>query len=158
MRAIVAATALCIAPAIVSAQAPQTKRCGDGTTSTRSSFACWGHGGVDTTHAVERPRAESPKHHASEAVQAGEPRSKHAKSAVHTKPKPSAHHARTEHHPAPAAKKKDAESHRGWLPWRHKKGDEQSAKKSKKTKVKKTKKHEKSSRLPVPKRPNGQPR
>ena len=161
MRLIAAASALCIAPAIASAQAPQTKRCGDGTTSTRSTFACWGHGGVDTTHVVERPKAETPKHHTSEAVQAGEPRSKHVKSTAHTKSKPSAHHAKTEHHAAPTAKKKQAEEHRGWLPWRHRKGDEQSAKKSKAkktTKTTKTKKHEKSSRLPVPERPNGQPR
>ena len=156
MRLIVAATALCMAPAIASAQAPQTKRCGDGTTSTRTTFACWGHGGVDTTHAVERPRAETPKHHASEAVQAGEPRSKHAKSTAHAKPKPAAHRAKAEHHPAPAAKKKEAEGHRGWLPWRHKKGDEH-AKKTKPKKTK-TKKHEKSSRLPVPEHPNVQPR
>lgn len=150
MRAILAATALCVAPAIASAQAPQTKRCGDGTTSSRSYFACLGHGGVDTAHAVERPRAASPRHHSAEAVQAGEPRSKHAKSTAHTKSKSSAHHARGEHHPAPAAKKQE-EGHRGWLPWRHKKANEQKAKKPKK-------KHEKSSRLPVPERPNGQPR
>ena len=163
MRLIVGATALCVAPAIASAQAPQTKRCGDGTTSTRTTFACWGHGGVDTTHAADRPRAETRRHHASEAVQAGEPRSKHAKSTAHAKPKPAAHRAKPEHHPAPAAKKKEAEGHRGWLPWRHKKVDEQSAKNSKKTKAKNTKakttkKHDKSSRLPVPEHPNGQPR
>jgi hypothetical protein len=153
MRAILAATAFCVAPAIASAQAPQSKRCGDGTTSTRSYFACLGHGGVDTSHAVERPRAEPPKHHTAEAVQAGEPRSKHAKSTAHAKSKTSVHHARTEHHPAPAAKQKQEEGHRGWLPWRHKKSKEQEAKKSKKPR-----KHEKSSRLPVPERPNGQPR
>ena len=152
MRAVLAATALCLAPAIASAQAPQTKRCGDGTTSTRSYFACWGHGGVDTSHVMERPRAEAPKHHAAEAVQAGEPRHKHAKTAkstAHAKSKASVHHARTEHHPAPAAKKKQEEGHRGWLPWRHKKEKEHDAKKPKK--------HEKS-RLPVPERPNGPPR
>lgn len=150
MRAIVAASALCIAPAIASAQAPQSKRCGDGTTSTRSYFACWGHGGVDTTRAVERPRSAAPKHHPAEVVQAGEPRSKHARSTAHAKPKASAHHTRTEHHPAPAAKKKEEQGHRGWLPWRHKKANDENAKKPKK--------HAKSSRLPVPERPNGQPR
>ena len=149
MRVILAATALCVAPAIASAQAPQTKRCGDGSTSSRSYFACWGHGGVDTTHAVERPHAAEPKHHSAEVAQAGEPRSKHAKSTAHAKPKSSAHHARPEHHPAPAARKQE-EAHRGWLPWRHKKAKEQSAKKPKKRKE--------SSRLPVPERPNGQPR
>src|SRR5690348_18313085 len=54
MRTILAATALLVAPAIASAQAPQTKACKDGTTSTRSTFACWGHGGVDTTRGPER--------------------------------------------------------------------------------------------------------
>jgi hypothetical protein len=156
MRAMLAATALCVAPAIASAQATQSKRCGDGTTSTRSYFACWGHGGVDTARAVERPPAAAPKHHTAGVVQAGEPRRKHskstahAKSTAHDKSKTSVHHARTEHHPAPAAKKKQEEEHRGWLPWRHKKAKDQSAKKPKK--------HQKSSRLPVPERPNGQPR
>jgi hypothetical protein len=164
MRAILAATVLCVAPAVASAQAPQTKRCGDGTTSTRSYFACLGHGGVDTSHAVERPRGETPRHHAAEAVQAGEPRAKHAKSKAHAKartsaktsPKPSAHRARNARHPAPApapapsAKNKREGERRGWLPWRHKNTKEQDAKKPKK--------HRKSSRLPVPERPNGQPR
>lgn len=155
MRAILTATALGVAPAIASAQAPQTKRCGDGSTSSRSYFACWGHGGVDTAHAAERPRAAVPKHHAAEAVQAGEPRSTHgkstahAKSKAHAKPKASVDRARREHHPAPAAKKQE-EGHRGWLPWRHKKAKEQ--------KAKQPKKRAKSSRLPVPERPNGQPR
>jgi hypothetical protein len=148
MRTMIAATALCIAPAIATAQAPQSKRCGDGTTSTRSYFACLGHGGVDTSHAAERPPAAA--HHQAAAVQAGEPRSKAAKSRTHAKSKSSAHHARSDHHPVPSAKKKQEETHRGWLPWRHKKTDEHSAKK-------KPKKHEKS-RLPVPERPNGQPR
>lgn len=163
MRALLAATALCVAPAIASAQAPQ-KRCGDGSTSTRSYFACWGHGGVDTSHAVERPRAEAPKHHEAEVAQAGRPRSKHAKptthakstahpkSTTHAKSKASDHHARSEHHTAPAAKKKESDGHRGWLPWRHKKADEQKAKKPAKAT-----KHARSSRLPVPERPNGQP-
>jgi hypothetical protein len=160
-RAILAAIALCIAPSIATAQAPQSKRCGDGTTSSRSYFACLGHGGVDTSRAVEGPHAASPKHHSAEAVQAGEPRSKHAKSTAHTKPtahaksKASVHHARTEHHPAPAAKKKSEEGHRGWLPWRHKHDNKADAKKPKKPK--KHEKSETSSRLPVPERPNGRP-
>lgn len=149
MRAILAATALCVAPTIASAQAPQTKRCGDGTTSSRSYFACLGHGGVDASHAAERPRAAA-KHHPAEVVQAGEPRSKHARSKAHAKSKESVHHARSEHHSASAAKKKQEDGHHGWLPWHHKKANEKSAKKSKK--------HKKSSRLPVPERPNGQPR
>src|SRR5689334_21993474 len=68
MRAILAATALCLAPAIASAQGPATKACKDGTTSTRSTFACFGHGGVDTAHAAARDHAPA------EPVQAGEPR------------------------------------------------------------------------------------
>jgi hypothetical protein len=149
MRALFAATALAVAPAIASAQAPQTKSCKDGTSSTRSTFACWGHGGVDTTPAAERPRAAAEKHHAAEAVQAGEPRAKHAKSTAHNASKATAHHAKTEHHESRAAKKQD-EGHRGWLPWRHKKAKDESAKK--------TKKHKSSSHAPLTERPNGQPR
>ena len=139
MRAILAATALSIAPAIASAQAPQTKPCKDGTSSSRSTFACWGHGGVDTTH------------HAAEPVQAGAPRAKHVKSTAHKESKATTHHAKVEHHEARVTKKKKQdEAHRGWLPWRHKKAKEQAAKK--------TTKHKSSSRLPVAERPNGQPR
>lgn len=148
MRAIVAAAALCAAPAIASAQAP-TKPCKDGTSSSRSTFACWGHGGVDTSHAAEHPRAAAAKHHEAEPVQAGAPRAKHAKSTTHKDAKSSAHHAKTEHRDAHAAKKKQGEGH-GWLPWRHKKGKEQDAKKPKK--------HKSTAHLPVPERPNGQPR
>ena len=137
MRVIVAATALAIAPAIASAQATPTKPCKDGTSSSRSTFACWGHGGVDTAHAAARHRAAEP-------VQAGEPRAKHAKSAAHKESKASAHHAKAERR-----EKKD-EGRRGWLPWRHKNAKEHPAKK-------KTK-HKKSSGLPVAERPNGQPR
>jgi hypothetical protein len=143
MRAILAATALSVAPAIASAQAPQTKPCKDGTSSSRSTFACWGHGGVDTTHAAA-------KHQAAEPVQAGEPRAEHAKSTAHKKAKAPVHHAKVEHHEARAAKKKHDEARRGWLPWRHKKEKEQDAKK--------TTKHKSSSRLPFTERPNGQPR
>jgi hypothetical protein len=150
MRAILAATALSVAPAIASGQAPQTKPCKDGTSSSRSTFACWGHGGVDTTHAAVPERVSEPKHHAAEPVQAGAPRSKHAKSTAHKEAKASVHHAKVEHHESRAAKKKQDEGHRGWLPWRHKKAKEQDAKK--------TKKHKSSSRLPVAERPNGQPR
>jgi hypothetical protein len=138
MRAILAATALAVAPAIASAQAPQTKSCKDGTSSSRSTFACWGHGGVDTTH------------HATEAVQAGTPRATHAKSTAHKPSKATVHHAKAEHHEARATKKKQDEGHRGWLPWRHKKAKEQDAKKKAK--------HKSASRLPVAERPNGQPR
>ena len=143
MRAIVAATALSVAPAMASAQAPQTKPCKDGTTSTRSSFVCWGHGGVDTTHVVA-------KHQAAEVVQAGEPRAKHAKSTAHKESKATVHHAKAEHREPRVAKKKQDEGHRGWLPWRHKKPKEQPAKKSRK--------HKNDSRFPLPERPNGQPR
>ena len=140
MRAILAAAVLSVAPAMAGAQAP-TKPCKDGTSSSRSTFACWGHGGVDTSHAVARHRAAEP-------VQAGEPRAKHAKSAAHKESKASAHHAKAERREARAAKKD--EGHRGWLPWRHKNAKEHPAKK-------KTK-HKKSSGLPVAERPNGQPR
>jgi len=150
LRAIVAVTALSIMPSIASAQAPQTKPCKDGTSSTRSTFACWGHGGVDTTPAAERPHGTAAKHHEAEPVQAGTPRAKHTKSTAHKASKPAAHHAKAEHHDSRAATKKKDEGHRGWLPWRHKKAKEQDAKK--------TKKHKNSSRLPVPERPNGQPR
>ena len=150
MRAILAATALCAAPAIASAQAPQTKSCKDGTNSSRSYFACWGHGGVDTTRAGERPRAVAAKHREAEAVQAGAPRGKHAKSTARKESKASVHHARDEHRTAHAAKKQKDEGRRGWLPWRHKKAKDEHAKKAKK--------REHSSRLPVPERPNGQPR
>jgi hypothetical protein len=151
MRAILAATALSVAPAIAGAQAPQTKPCKDGTSSSRSTFACWGHGGVDTTHAPERERAAEAKHPAAEPVQAGTPRAKHAKSTAHKEPKTTAHHAKAEHHEPRSAKKKQDEGRRGWLPWRHKKAKEQAAKK-------KTTKHKTASRLPVAERPNGQPR
>jgi hypothetical protein len=90
------------------------------------------------------------KHHAAEPVQAGAPRSKHAKSTARKEAKASVHHAKVEHHESRAAKKKQDEGHRGWLPWRHKKAKEQAAKK--------TKKHKSSSHLPVAERPNGQPR
>ena len=142
MRAIVAATALSVAPAIARAQAPQTKACKDGTSSSRSTFACWGHGGVDTTHAAA-------KQHAAEVRQAGAARAKHAESTTHKASKATAHHAKVEHREARAAKKKD-EGHRGWLPWRHKKAKEQEAKK--------TKKHKSASHSPFTERPNGQPR
>jgi hypothetical protein len=134
---------------MASAQAPQTKACKDGTSSSRSTFACWGHGGVDTTHAAEHPRAAVAKHRATEPVQAGAPRTKHAKSTTHKESKSSVHHGKVEHREAHAAKKKQAEG-RGWLPWRHKNAKEQDAKKAKK--------HKSTTRLPVPERPNGQPR
>ena len=138
MRVIAAATVLALAPVTARAQA-QTKPCKDGTSSTRSTFACWGHGGVDTTtHAAA-------KHHAAEPVQAGEPRAKPAKSTkskAHKPSKSAAHHTTAEHHEPKAAKKKQDEGHRGWLPWRHKKAKEQDAKK--------TKKHKSSSRAPMP--------
>jgi hypothetical protein len=153
MRAIVAATALSIAPSIASAQAPQTKPCKDGTSSTRSTFACWGHGGVDTTHAVSREHADAAKHESAGPVQAGEPRAKHGKSTAHKESKATAHHAKAEHHEPRAAKKKQGEERRGWLPWRHKNAKEQPAKKKKKTT-----KHKDAARLPVAERPNGQPR
>ena len=149
MRAIVAATALSMAPMIASAQAPQTKPCKDGTTSTRSTFVCWGHGGVDTTHAAEPGRVAAAKHHDAEPVQAGTPRTKHSKATAHKEAKPTVHHAKADHREPRAAKKQDAE-HRGWLPWRHKNAKEQPAKKKKK--------HKDASRLPVAERPNGKPR
>lgn len=157
MRTILAATALVVAPAIASAQAPQTKACKDGTTSTRSTFACWGHGGVDTTRGAERSHAPEARHHAPEAVQAGTPRAKHpratthkaSKATTHKASKPTAHHAKVEHHEPRVAKKKQDGEHRGWLPWRHKKAKEQDAKK--------TKKHKSSSRPPLTERPNGKP-
>ena len=149
IRAILAATALSIAPAIASAQAPQTKACKDGTTSTRSTFACWGHGGVDTAHASARAHVPTAEHQPAGAMQAGEPRARHAKSTAHKASKAAAHHDKAEHHEPRAATKKQGEGHRGWLPWRHKKEKEQAAKK------KKTK-HKSSSRLPVAERPNGQ--
>ena len=138
MRAILAVTALSVLPAIAGAQAPQTKPCKDGTSSSRSTFACWGHGGVDTTH-----------HHAAEPVQAGEPRAKHVKATAHKEAK-AVHRAKVEHREAHVAKKKQDEGHRGWLPWRHKKAKEPVAKK--------TTKHKSASHLPVTERPNGQPR
>ena len=150
MRAVLAATALSVAPVVASAQAPQSKPCKDGTSSTRSTFACWGHGGVDTTHSAQPERVPAAKHHGAEAVQAGEPRGKRAKSAAHKESKPAARHAKAEHREPRAAKKKQDEGHRGWLPWRHKKAKEPAAKK-------KTK-HKSASRLPVAERPNGQPR
>ena len=150
MRAILAATALSLAPSIASAQAPQTKPCKDGTSSTRSTFACWGHGGVDTTHVAERERAAAAKHQAAEPVQAGVPRTKHTKSAAHKESKASVRRAKAEHHEPRSAKKKQAETRRGWLPWRHKNAKEQPAKKKPK--------HKTASRLPVAERPNGQPR
>ena len=164
MRSMLAATALAVAPAIASAQAA-TKSCKDGTTSTRSTFACWGHGGVDTTHQAQ-PRGEA-KHHEAQAVQAGEPRAKHTKSATHKASKSTVHktstsaahkaststvhHAKAEHHESSAAKKKQDDGHHGWLPWRHKKDKDkdQDAKK---------KKHTSSSHAPMTERPNGQPR
>jgi hypothetical protein len=150
MRAIIAATALSVAPAIASAQAPQTKSCKDGTSSTRSTFACWGHGGVDTTAASERPHAAAAKHHEAEAVQAGTPRATHAKSSARKASKATAHHAKAEHRESRTAKKSQDEGHRGWLPWHHKKAKEHEAKK--------TKKHKSSSHAPLTERPNGQPR
>ena len=153
MRAILAATALSVAPAIAGAQAAQTKPCKDGTSSSRSTFACWGHGGVDTTHAANRERSAEAKHQAAEPVQqAGTPRAKHAKSAAHKESKATVRHAKVEHREPRAAKAKQDEAHRGWLPWRHKKAKEQAAKKKKPTK------HKSASRLPVAERPNGQPR
>ena len=151
MRAIFAATVLAVAPAIARAQTPQTKPCKDGTSSSRSSFACWGHGGVDTTQTAERGHVSAAKHHAAEPVQAGAPRAKHTKSTAHKERKATAHHVNAEHRESRAAKQKQDDGHRGWLPWRHKKAKEQAAKK-------KTTKHKKSSRLPIAERPNGQPR
>lgn len=143
-RAILAATVLSVVPAIAYAQAPQTKLCKDGTSSTRSTFACWGHGGVDTA-----PPAEA-KHQAPEPVQAGAPRAKHAKPSAHKEHKATVHHAKAEHREKPhEAKKKDDEGHRGWLPWHHRKAKEQPAKKTK---------HKKSSHAAITERPNGQPR
>jgi hypothetical protein len=136
LRAILAATALSAAPAIANAQAPQTKPCKDGTNSSRSTFACWGHGGVDTTH-----------HRAAEPVQAGAPRVTHAEPTARKESKASAHHAKVEHREAHAGKKKQQEGHRGWLPWRHKKEHDHDGKKAKK--------RASASRLPVPERPNG---
>jgi len=150
VRALLAATVLSAAPAILGAQAPQTKACKDGTTSTRSTFACWGHGGVDTTHAAEPVRAVAAKHHDAEPVQAGAPRAKHARSTLHKESKATARRAKSEHRESRAAKRKPDEGGRGWLPWRHKKAKEQPAKK--------TTKHKKSSPLPVAERPNGKPR
>jgi hypothetical protein len=150
MRAILAATALSIAPAIASAQGSQSKACKDGTTSTRSTFACWGHGGVDTSHASARAPVSRAEHQPARAVQAGEPRAKHAKSDARKESKAKARHAKVEHHEPRAATKKQGDGHRGWLPWRHKKEKEQAAKKKKKAK------HTSSSRLPVAERPNGQ--
>ena len=149
MRAILAAAALSIAPAIAAAQATPTKPCKDGTSSSRSTFACWGHGGVDTTHAAGRERVSAARHQAAEPVQAGEPRAKRTKSTAHKESKASAHHAKAEHRDARAGKHKKDGEHRGWLPWRHKNAKEQDAKK---------KKHKNASRLPVAERPNGQPR
>lgn len=148
MRAILAATAFSVAPAIAGAQAPQTKPCKDGTSSSRSTFVCWGHGGVDTTHAAER--APAAKHEAAEPVQAGTPRATHAKSTAHKASKSTAHRAKTEHREPRTAKAKQDETRRGWLPWRHKKAKEQAKKKATK--------HKSASRLPVAERPNGQPR
>lgn len=150
MRTIIAATALSIAPAIANAQAPQTKPCKDGTSSTRSSFVCWGHGGVDTTHAAVPERVSAAKQHAAEPVQAGTPRAKHTKSAAHKESKAAVHRDKAKHAAPRAAKAKQGEEHRGWLPWRHKKAKEQEAKKKPK--------HKSSSRLPVAERPNGQRR
>jgi hypothetical protein len=146
-----AATALAVAPTVARAQAPQTKSCKDGTNSTRSTFACWGHGGVDTSHAS--PPAEAKRHDA-EPVQAGEPRAKHPKSTVHKSSKATVHHAKAEHHETHTAKKKQDVGRRGWLPWHHKKAAEQDAKKPKP----KATKHTSSSRAPLTERPNGKPR
>jgi len=150
MRVILAATALSVAPAIAGAQAPQTRPCKDGTSSTRSTFACWGHGGVDTTHAAQPERVSTSRHQSAEAVQAGEPRAKHAKATARKDAKATARRAKPDHREPRAAKKKQDEGHRGWLPWRHNKAKEQG--------TKKTKKHKTASRLPVAERPNGQPR
>ena len=150
VHAILAATALSVAPAIAGAQAPQTKPCKDGTSSTRSTFVCWGHGGVDTTHAAEPVRVAAAKQHAAEPVQAGEARAKHTKVKPHKESKATVHRAKAEHREPRTAKKQDQER-RGWLPWRHKKAKEQPAKKT-------TKKKKKSSPLPVAERPNGKPR
>ena len=150
MRAILAATVFFVSPAIAGAQSPQAKACKDGTTSTRSTFACWGHGGVDTAHAVAREHPSAVEHHPAEPVQAGEPRAKHAKATAHkSSKKATAHHVKAEHDEARSAKKKQDEAHRGWLPWRHKKEKEQAEKKKKP-------KHKNASRLPVAERPNGQ--
>lgn len=150
MRAVLVATALSIVPAIASAQGPQAKPCKDGTSSTRSTFVCWGHGGVDTTHAAEPGRGSAAKHQAAEPVQAGAPRAKHAKSKAHKESRATTHRAKAEHREPRTAKTKQDQEHRGWLPWRHKKAKEQPPKK-------KTK-HKNTSRLPVAERPNGQPR
>jgi hypothetical protein len=150
MRAIRAATVLSVAPVIASAQAPQTKPCKDGTSSSRSTFACWGHGGVDTAHAAQRERGSAAHRQAAEPVQAGAARAKHARSTAHKEPRATLHHGTVEHREPRAAKKKPDEGHRGWLPWRHKKAKDQAAKK--------TTKRKSSSRLPVAERPNGQPR
>lgn len=148
MRAILAATALAVAPAIAGGQAPQTKPCKDGTSSSRSTFACFGHGGVDTTHAA-RGRGSAAKHQDAEAVQAGAARGKHARSTAHKESKASAHHDKAEHRESRVAKKKQKEGHDSWLPWRHKKAKDHAAKKKPK---------HKSSSLPIAERPNGQPR
>lgn len=148
MRAILAAATLAVAPAVAGAQAPATKPCKDGTSSSRSTFACWGHGGVDTPRAAERDHGSAAKHQSAEAVQAGAPHAKHAKSTAHKESKATDRHAKGEHREARAVKKKQDEG-RGWLPWRHKKAKEHAAKKKRK---------HKDSRLPVAERPNGQPR
>lgn len=132
MRAMLAVTALAVAPAIARAQAPQTKPCKDGTSSSRSTFACFGHGGVDTAPAPERSRVAAAKHRDAEPVQAGEPRAKHSKSKAHKASKATARQAKADHREPRAAKKKQDEGHRGWLPWHHKKAKEQHAKKTKK--------------------------
>ena len=144
MRAVLAATALSVAPAIAGAQAPQTKPCKDGTSSSRSTFACWGHGGVETGRAAERERVPVAKHQAAEPVQAGTPRAKHAKSTAHKESKATVHHAKPQRPESRAAKKPD-HGHRGWLPWRHKKAKEDAAKKKKK--------HNGASRPPITERP-----
>src|SRR5690242_18925751 len=124
MRAFFVATAIAVAPTIARAQASHMKPCSDGTSSSRSTFACWGHGGVETTHAAAT-------RHAPEPVQSGLLRAKHTKSTAGTGSKATVQHAKAEHREQHAVKKKLDEGHRGWLPWHHKKAKEHDAKKTK---------------------------
>ena len=144
IRVVLAGIALCVAPAISRAQAPQTRACKDGTISSHSHFACWGHGGVDTTRAVEGGRATSSKHRPMEPIQAGAPRSKHAKAATRSESKASVHHERAEHHDRHALEKQRKNAHRKWWPWGHKKAKPKDAR---------DKKRDNAARLPVPEQP-----
>jgi hypothetical protein len=147
LRAIFAVIALVVAPAIAGAQAPQTKECKDGTTSSKSYFACWGHGGVDTARAAVSRNVTSSKHQSMQPMQAGAPRSKTARKSTRGESK-SAHHAPAKHHDRTASAKPQDSGHHLW-PWGHKKAKTKDAKKAKKRN---------NSALPVPERPNGRPR